>query len=42
MKAEVECRTCAGVAVVHVNNVAEMLDVVKVANKLNPEFPDEE
>jgi len=31
----------AGVSIVRVHDVAEMVDVVKVANKLNPNFPDE-
>jgi dihydropteroate synthase len=31
----------AGVSIVRVHDVAEMVDVVKVANKLNPDFPDE-
>jgi len=31
----------AGVSVVRVHDVAEMVDVVKVANKLIPDFPDE-
>lgn len=31
----------AGVSIVRVHDVAEMDDVVKVANKLNPHFPDE-
>ena len=31
----------AGVSIARVHDVAEMVDVVKVANKLNPDFPDE-
>ena len=31
----------AGVSIVRVHDVAQMADVVKVANKLNPDFPDE-
>ena len=31
----------AGVSIVRAHDVAEMVDVVKVANKLNPDFPDE-
>jgi len=31
----------AGVSIVRVHDVAEMADVVIVANKLNPDFPDE-
>jgi len=31
----------AGVSIVRIHDVAEMVDVVKVANKLNPDFPDE-
>ena len=31
----------AGVSIVRVHDVAEMVDVVKVANKLTPDFPDE-